>query len=124
VPMIAVTGRPAVTAAVRAFRAGAVDYLARPIQRDDLLAAVERAVEQARALHAVRSVQQLLGACTRWFRDVETLLVVPGAWSLPPAVREALTEHREARALDHVLVRCLGADAVGVLTRGEREVPL
>ncbi len=124
VPVIAVTGRPSVGTAVRAFRAGAVDYLVKPIQRDDLVAAVERAMERASALRAVHEVEQILGACTRWFRDVQTLLAVPGAWSLPPAIRDALTERRETGALDHVLVRCLGADEVNALTRREREVLL
>ncbi len=124
VPVIAVTGRPLVAMAAQALRAGAVDYLVKPIQRDDLVAAVERARERARALRAVREVEQLLGACTRWFRDVQTLLAVPGAWSLPPAIRDALTENRETGALDHVLVRCLGAAEVDALTRREREVLL
>jgi FixJ family two-component response regulator len=124
VPVIAVTGRPSVATAAQALRAGAVDYLAKPVQRDHLRAAVERAMERAKALRAVREVEQLLGACTRWFRDVQTLLAVPGAWSLPPAIREALTERRETGALDHVLVRCLGAAEVNALTRREREVLL
>ncbi len=124
VPVIAVTARPTVATAVQAFRAGAVDYLAKPVQREELLAAVEQAVEKARALRAVRGVEQLLGACTRWFRDVQALLAVPGAWTLPPAIRDALTEGREGAALDQVLVRCLGAHEVGALTRREREVLL
>jgi FixJ family two-component response regulator len=124
VPVIAVTGRPSIATAVQAFRAGAVDYLVTPLQRDDLRAAVERAMERSRALRAVQEVEQLLGACTRWFRDVQTLLAIPGAWSLPPAIREALTERRETGPLDHVLVRCLGAAEVNALTRREREVLL
>jgi len=124
VSVIAITERPAVTMAVQAFRAGVVDYLAKPIQRDALLAAVERAVERARALRSLHGIQQLLGACTRWFRDVETLLRVPGAWSLPPAIRTALTEDRQTRALDQVLIQCLGAHEVAALTRREREVLL
>ncbi len=124
VPAIAVTGHPSVTAAAQALRAGAVDYLVKPVQRDDLVAGVERAVERARALRAVREVEQLLSACVRWCRDVQTLLAVPGAWSLSPAIRDALTERRQTGALDHVLVRCLGADEVNALTRREREVLL
>jgi DNA-binding response OmpR family regulator len=120
VPVIAVTGRPTVATALQAFRAGAVDYLAKPVHREELLAAVEHAAEKARALRVVRGVEQLLGACTRWFRDVQVLLAVPGAWTLPPAIRDALTEGREGAALDQVLVRCLGAHEVGALTR-ERE---
>lgn len=124
VSVIGITERPAVTIAAQAFRDGVVDYLAKPIQRDALLAAVERAVERARALQSLHGIQQLLGACTRWFRDVETLLMVPGAWSLPPVIRTALTENRQAGALDQVLVHCLGAQEVATLTRREREVLL
>jgi FixJ family two-component response regulator len=122
--VIAMTGRPTVRSAVQAFRAGAVDYLAKPIQREELLTAVERAVEKTRALRALRGVDQLVGACIRWFRDAQVLLAVPGAWTLPSAIRDALTERRETAALDQVLIRCLGAQEFGALTRREREVLL
>lgn len=122
VSVIAITERPAVATAVQAFRAGAVDYLAKPIQREELFGAVERGVEKARALRTLRGVDQLVGACVRWFRDTQTLLGIPGAWMLPPAIRAALVERREAAAFDQVLVRCLGAQEVAALTRREREV--
>lgn len=124
VSVIGITGRPSVATAVRVFRDGALDYLVKPIQREHLVAAVERGVEKTKALRTLRGVDQLLGASIRWFRDVQTLLSVPGAWSVPAAIREALTERRETAALDQVLVRCLGAHEVGALTRREREVLL
>lgn len=122
--VIAMTGRPTVTTAVPAFRAGAVDYLSKPIQREDLVAAVERALEKSRALRALRGVDRLAAACIRWFRDAHALLAVPGAWTIPTAIREALIERRQTGTLDQALVRCLGADEFGALTRREREVLL
>lgn len=124
VSVIAITERPAAATAVQAFRAGAVDYLSKPIQRDELLAAVERGIEKASALRRLRGADQLVAACVRWFRDTQTLLAVPGAWTLPAAIREALVESRDAGALDQVLIRCLGAHEVGALTRRERDVLL
>lgn len=124
VAVVVVTNRPSVSDAVAAFRAGVVDYLAKPTRTVELLQAVERAAQKSNALRAVRGVDQLLGACTRWFRDLQTLLAVPGGFSVPPAVRNALTERRDASALEQLLVRCIGAHELAALSRREREVLL
>jgi len=122
VQLLVVTGRPRVATAVQALRAGAVDYLTKPVRQADLLGAVERAAERSHAQRNLRGADQIVSACIRWFRDVERLLAVPGTWMIPPALRDALVEHREDIGIDQVLVRCLGAHEVGTLTRREREV--
>lgn len=124
VAVVVVTNRPSVAGSLTAFRAGAVDYLSKQSPKTDLLQAVERAAAKSRALRAVRGVQHLLSVCSRLFRDLETLLTVPGALTLPPAVRNALTERRDGSALDQLLVRCLGGHEVAALTRRERDVLL
>lgn len=124
VAVVAVTSRPSVEGALSAFRGGATDYLPTPIRKVDLIAAVDRAAAKSRALRVVRRVEKLLGACTRWFRDLETLLTIPGGFSVPVAVRDALTERRDGSALDQLLVRCLGVHEVAALTRRERDVLL
>jgi two-component system CheB/CheR fusion protein len=48
VPAIMITGDGDVRMAVRAMRAGAVDFIEKPIGRDELLASVERAMQQRR----------------------------------------------------------------------------
>jgi two-component system CheB/CheR fusion protein len=47
-PAIMITGDGDVQMAVRAMRAGAADFIEKPIGRDELLASVERALEQTR----------------------------------------------------------------------------
>lgn len=122
--VVVVTNRPCVEGAISAFRSGAVDYLPKPIQKADLIGAVDRAAEKSRALRAIRGAEQVVNVCSRLFRDLETLLTVPGALALPPAVRNALTERRDGSALDQLLVRCLGVHEMAALTRRERDVLL
>jgi FixJ family two-component response regulator len=45
-PVVVMTGHPNVSASVRAMKAGAVDFLTKPIDREALHAAVQRALEQ------------------------------------------------------------------------------
>jgi DNA-binding NtrC family response regulator len=62
-PAIAVlilTAYGTVEAAARAFRLGAKDFLAKPVRRDDLLAALHRALEASRVARASRAARQRL----------------------------------------------------------------
>ena len=47
-PAIMITGDGDVPMAVRAMRAGATDFIEKPVGREELLAAIERALEQTR----------------------------------------------------------------------------
>jgi DNA-binding NtrC family response regulator len=47
-----------VEAAARAFKLGAKDFLAKPVRREDLLAAVQRALDASRLLRAARAEQR------------------------------------------------------------------
>ena len=47
-PAIMITGDGDVRMAVRAMKAGAADFIEKPIGRDELLASIERALEQTR----------------------------------------------------------------------------
>ena len=47
-PAIMITGQGDVPMAVEAMRAGAADFIEKPIRRDELFASIERALEQTR----------------------------------------------------------------------------
>ena len=51
-PAIMITGNSDVQMVVKAMKAGAVDFIEKPIGREDLIAAVERALEQSRDANA------------------------------------------------------------------------
>ncbi len=53
-PIVFITGRGDVPASVRAMKAGAVDFLTKPVDADDLLAAVARAIERGEVDRAMR----------------------------------------------------------------------
>ena len=45
-PIVFLTGRGDIPASVRAMKAGAVDFLTKPVERETLLSAIERAIER------------------------------------------------------------------------------
>ncbi|MDK1386467.1 response regulator [Sinorhizobium sp. 8-89] len=51
-PIIFITGFGDVPTSVRAMKAGAIDFLSKPVDADELLAAVDRAIEQDRSSRA------------------------------------------------------------------------
>ncbi len=53
-PAIMITGYGDIPLAIRAMRAGAASFLQKPVQADELLAAIEHALEQAKAHRARR----------------------------------------------------------------------
>jgi DNA-binding NtrC family response regulator len=61
-PTIVVTADGDVQTAVNAMRAGAYDYLTKPIDRDCLLLSVRRACERRRLVERVRNLQSALGS--------------------------------------------------------------
>ena len=78
-PAIMITGRSDVTMAVRAMKAGAVDFIEKPIGRSELLASIDRALEQGRdagKLSAWRqtAAKRLVGLTERQ-REIMTLVL-------------------------------------------------
>ena len=55
IPIVFVSGHGDIPASVKAMKAGAIDFLTKPVQNRDLLQAVERALARARAARAVRA---------------------------------------------------------------------
>jgi len=59
-PVIVLTADTSVKHAVAAFKAGAIDYLAKPVTPDQIELAVEQALEQARVRHENAGLRQQL----------------------------------------------------------------
>lgn len=78
-PVIIMTGHGDVPLAVRAMRAGAIDFLEKPFEHEALVASIKRALEmRSRSLnrHATaRAAEDLLGQLTERERQVFELLV-------------------------------------------------
>jgi FixJ family two-component response regulator len=79
VPIIFITGHGSVPMSVQAMKGGAVDFLQKPFDEDELLGAVDRALarcRQARSEHAERTaVQRRFDTLTPRERQVLTLVV-------------------------------------------------
>jgi len=77
-PLIFLTGRGTIAESVRAMKAGAVDYLTKPVHKVDLLNAIRSAEERDKIQRSVearnKAVQQKLAKLTR--RERETLKLI------------------------------------------------
>jgi FixJ family two-component response regulator len=78
-PLVFLSGRGDIAASVRAMKAGAEDFLTKPVNDEDLLAAVRRAIERDRiirlALAQSASIGRRLATLTRREREVLSGLV-------------------------------------------------
>lgn len=79
-PIIFLTGRGDVHSSVEAMKAGAVDFLTKPIRRSELLAAVAKAEEEDAKIRAACSVraasEQLLAKLTPREREVLSYVII------------------------------------------------
>jgi FixJ family two-component response regulator len=77
-PIIFITGHGTVPASVKAFKAGAMDFLQKPFKERDLLDAVSRAIEKHRRLRRkqkeMKSLHTMLGTLTPREREVFRLV--------------------------------------------------
>jgi FixJ family two-component response regulator len=77
-PIVFLTGRGDIAASVRAMKLGAADFLTKPVDADELIAAVEAALERNRAQRANRAdrdaVANRLAALTAREREVFELI--------------------------------------------------
>jgi FixJ family two-component response regulator len=78
-PMIIMSGRADVHSAVRAIKAGAIEFLTKPIDREVLLATIRDAIERSyaalRHLARVESLQHRFESLSRREREVMNLVV-------------------------------------------------
>ncbi len=79
-PLIFVTGHGDLRAGVSAMRDGAVDFLAKPFEPAELLAAVQRAIDRDRdrrtVVRGLKQIETLLASLTRREREVFERVVI------------------------------------------------
>ncbi len=62
-PAIVITGSGAVPMAVKAMKAGAVDFIEKPVSHQDLLASIQRALDQTRDTAALSKLRETAATC-------------------------------------------------------------
>lgn len=118
-PIVFITGRGDIPMSVRAMKAGAVDFLTKPVNAEELLKAVDAALQRSRRLHARHADRAaalaLLDTLTAREREVFTHLLTGKLNKQIAAdlgtVEKTIKVHR-ARVLEK-----LGADSIAELVR-------
>lgn len=118
-PVVFLTGHGDIPASVRAMKAGAVDFLTKPVDRGRLLAAIDvalaRDVERRRQRDHMAAIQARFAALTPREQEVFDLLVTG---MLNKQVGAALgTTERTVKAHRAQILRKLGVDSVAELVR-------
>ncbi len=138
IPVIIITGYGDVPSAVRAMKAGAVDFLEKPIGDQVLLEHIQRAVARDTALRAGRRelqrVRQRLGLLTRREQEVMSLVVeghsskeiatqLDVSFKTVEAHRAKIMRKMEARSVPHLIrmtLQRMGEEEVARETAPER----
>ena len=129
-PIIFVSGHGDVPSSVRAMKAGAVDFLTKPVSEENLLAAIRRAIDRDRLMRQARAELQAIGERLNTLtpREREVLQhVVAGQLNKQIAadlgtVEKTVKVHR-SRVMEKMGVRSLAdlvrmAERIGVATAG------
>ena len=122
-PIVFLTGHGDIPTSVRAIKAGAEDFLSKPVSRETLLAAVERALaryEEARERHAqVTSLRALVDTLTP--RESEVFVLVVHGKLNKQIAYELGTSERTIKAHRHSIMEKLRvqsvAEAVSIAAR-------
>jgi len=116
-PIVFLTGHGDLPTSVRAIKAGAEDFLAKPVAKDTLLAAIERALERYDEMHArsarLQALRDLAAALTPREREVFAL-VVRGKLNKQIA-HELGTSERTIKAHRHSIMQKLKVHSVAEL---------
>lgn len=118
-PIIFITGHGTVPMSVRAMRAGAVDFLEKPFDGQDLFNAIHRAIEQDRHTRVEREKLRASTALIRSLspREYEVFtLLVSGMLNKQVAYRLGITE-RTVKAHRGRIMQKLKADSLADLVR-------
>ena len=117
-PTIMITGNSDVPMAIRAMKAGAVDFIEKPIRREELLAGVERALEQLRDSSKASAWREdaashLAGLTTRQRQIMEMVLAGHPSKNIAADLRDQPTDCREPSGIDHEEVGIQVASGAG-----------
>ena len=116
-PVVFLTGHADVPSSVRAMKAGAVDFLEKPVSRDTLLGALRRALERDASQRAARDdtarLRALFATLTPREREVFDRVV---SGRLNKQIADELhTSERTVKAQRALLMTKLGADSAAAL---------
>jgi FixJ family two-component response regulator len=119
VPVVFLTAHADVASSVRAMKAGAVDFLAKPVERSVLFEAIQRALTRDRIQRTARTeadhLRARFAALTPREREVFELIV---AGKLNKQIADGLgIAERTVKALRAQVLAKLGADSVAELGR-------
>jgi FixJ family two-component response regulator len=119
IPVIFLTGRGDIPSTVRAMKGGAVDFLTKPVDEEALLASVERALRQDRAVRHEAVEHAMLVAryesLTPREREVLSLLI-QGLLNKQAAFELGITEYTVQIHRGHIM-RKMEADSFATLVK-------
>jgi FixJ family two-component response regulator len=118
-PIVFITGHGAVPDAVQAMKAGAIEFLIKPLSDEPLLEAIGQAIERSRIAHAhqkeLRQLRQLHASLTPREREIMAL-VVSGLLNKQIAAQLGISEIT-VKAHRGRVMRKMGVDSLADLVR-------
>lgn len=123
-PVIFITGHGTVPASVRAFKSGAIDFLEKPFDEKELLAAVSLGIEQSRQQRRERDEKQTLHARldTLTKREREVFRLVVGGMLNKQVAFDLGTTEKTIKAHRARVMRKMGAQSLADLVRYAEKV--
>jgi ActR/RegA family two-component response regulator len=110
-PVIFLTGRGTIAESVKAMRAGAVDYLTKPVDKGELLSAIRSAEERDKTQRDVEARSAIVGGKARpgkkWNRPADTHADPTGDCDRTCAVRAFVEHGIYRRPLRHAVYRAV-----------------
>ena len=118
-PLIFLTGHGDVPSSVRAMKGGAIDFLSKPCDETDLLAAVERALARDAEAREARAEREAVGArfAALTPREREVCLLVARGLLNKQIAAELGTAEKTVKIHRGRVMEKLGADSVAALVR-------
>lgn len=100
IPVIFITARTSTEDVVRGFRAGAVDYVGKPFQAEELLARVRTHLELRRAREEIQELRNLVPVCA-WCRKIRN---DEGGWE---TIEQYIQEHGGSKVSHGICPDCI-----------------